>query len=53
MTRYPPIDNPRMRQILRHAGVAVVSMAPDRVVLRSVTDDGIDPEHCHELANGD
>ncbi|WP_139216553.1 hypothetical protein [Sphingomonas sp. NFR04] len=32
-----------MIQILRHAGVQLVSMAPDRVVIRSVTDDGVDP----------
>lgn len=41
MTGYPPIDNPRMAQILKHAGVQIVSMAPDRVVLKSA--DGTDP----------
>lgn len=43
MTSYPPIDNPRFRQILRHAGVTVVSMAPDRVVIRSTSPDDVDP----------
>lgn len=42
-TGYPPLDNPRMTQILRHAGVKVISLAPDRVVIRSITDDGTDP----------
>ena len=43
VTDYPPIDNARMRQILKHAGVTVVSMADDRVVIRSTKPDGTDP----------
>lgn len=40
---YPCLDNPRMRQMLRHAKVALVSVAPDRVVLKNTDDGPIDP----------
>jgi len=42
-TGYPPIDNARFRQILRHAGVRIRAIAPHRVSMESDPDDGVDP----------
>lgn len=43
MKRYPCVSNPRMMQILRHAGVRAISVAPDRVVIKCDERDGEDP----------
>lgn len=41
MSGYPCLNNKRMQQILAHAGVEILSVASDRVVLRSKGD--VDP----------
>ena len=40
---YECVDNLRMRQMLRHAKVQLLSVAPDRVVLKNMDDGPMDP----------
>lgn len=43
MTQYECLTNLRIQQILNHAGVRLVSVTPDRIVLANTKDGPLDP----------